>query len=42
VFVAQGGVNFEDPQKKRVPQNFKLVPWPAIRDALNLPAPSAP
>jgi len=40
VFVAQDGVNFEGPEKKRIPQNFKLVPWPAIRDALKLPAPA--
>jgi 3-phytase len=42
VFIAQDGVNFEGPEKKQVPQNFKLVPWPAIRDALKLPAPNAP
>lgn len=40
-FIAQDGVNFDGPDKKRTTQNFKLVPWPAIRDALKLPAPAA-
>jgi len=38
VFVAQDGYNTDDGAAH---QNFKLVPWPAIRDALKLPAPPA-
>ncbi|MBY0511793.1 MAG: phytase [Rhodospirillaceae bacterium] len=41
VFIAQDGANFEGPEKKRALQNFKLVPWPVIREALKLPAPMA-
>ncbi len=40
VFVAQDGFNVDGPSKAAGHQNFKLVPWPAIRDALKLPAPA--
>jgi 3-phytase len=39
VFVVQDGANFDGAEKTKANQNFKLVPWPAIRDALKLPAP---
>lgn len=39
VFIAQDGANFEGAEKKKAPQNFKLVPWPVIREALKLLAP---
>ena len=39
VFVAQDGFNYEEPDGKLANQNFKLVPWPAIRSALSLPEP---
>lgn len=38
VFIAQDGVNFDGADKKKATQNFKLVPWPVIREALKLPA----
>jgi 3-phytase len=41
VFVTQDGVNFAGADKKKAQQNFKLVPWPVIREALTLPAPMA-
>ena len=39
VFVAQDGFNYEGPDGKLANQNFKLVPWSAIRSALSLPEP---
>jgi 3-phytase len=39
VFIAQDGFNIDGADKRKANQNFKLVPWPTIRDALNLPAP---
>jgi 3-phytase len=41
VFIAQDGANFDGADKKKAMQNFKLVPWPVIREALKLPAPMA-
>jgi len=38
VFIAQDGFNTDGPDKAAANQNFKLVPWPAIRGALKLPA----
>ncbi len=37
VFVAQDGFNYEGPEGKLANQNFKLVPWSAIRNAMSLP-----
>ncbi len=37
VFVAQDGFNFDGKDGKKANQNFKLVAWPEIRAALNLP-----
>ncbi len=42
VFIAQDGFNTDGPSKAAANQNFKLVPWPAIRDALKLPATPMP
>jgi len=39
VFIAQDGFNIDGADQRKANQNFKLVPWPAIRDALKLPAP---
>jgi len=36
VFVAQDGANFDGPNRVRANQNFKLVSWAAIKDALKL------
>ncbi len=41
VFVAQDGFNVDGPGHKTAHQNFKLVPWEAIRAALKLPRPPA-
>ena len=37
VFIAQDGYNVDGPSKTAANQNFKLVPWPTIREALKLP-----
>lgn len=43
LFVAQDGFNYEGvTEDRRANQNFKLVPWSAIRTALKLPEPEAP
>jgi 3-phytase len=42
VFIAQDGRNVEGAAKTKANQNFKLVPWPTIRDALKLPTPEQP
>jgi 3-phytase len=39
VFIAQDGFNTDGQAKTAANQNFKLVPWPELRDALKLPAP---
>lgn len=41
-FIAQDGFNVDGADKKKANQNFKLVPWPEIRDALKLPPPAPP
>jgi 3-phytase len=38
LFVAQDGFNVDGKNTKKANQNFKLLPWPAIRGALKLPA----
>lgn len=41
MFVAQDGFNYDGAQtSKRANQNFKMVPWSTIREALKLPAPA--
>ncbi len=43
LFVAQDGFNYDGiKEEKRAHQNFKLVPWSAIREGLKLPAPTVP
>ena len=39
LLVAQDGFNTDGKDAKKSNQNFKLVPWPAIREALKLPVP---
>jgi 3-phytase len=42
LFIAQDGHNFEGAEeRRRANQNFKLVPWQKIREALSLPDPAA-
>lgn len=41
LFIVQDGFNYDGPKEgKRAHQNFKLVPWHAIRDGLKLPLPA--
>jgi len=43
LFVAQDGFNYNGAQEdRRANQNFKLVPWQRIREALALPEPVTP